>query len=82
MLLWNITEIKKKGQDAVVIEVLEEANPFMRDSYLMPHPLHKVKRNGSRPMESSFQDYSAQKQYSVESFRMPDEEAIWLQGAA
>jgi hypothetical protein len=25
MLLWNITEIEKKGQDAVDIEVLEEA---------------------------------------------------------
>ncbi len=41
MLLWNITEIEKKGQDAVDIEVLEEANQFMRDSYIMPHPLHK-----------------------------------------
>ncbi len=43
MLLWNIAEIEKKGQDAVDIEVLEEANQFMRDSYLMPHPLHKEK---------------------------------------
>ncbi len=41
MLLWNIAEIEKKGQDAVDIEVLEEANQFMRDSYLVPHPLHK-----------------------------------------
>ncbi len=43
MRLWNITEIEKKGQDAVDIEVLEEANQFMKDSYLVPHPLHKEK---------------------------------------
>jgi hypothetical protein len=36
MLLWNITEIEKKGQDAVDIEVLAETNQFMRDSYLVP----------------------------------------------
>ena len=41
MLLWIIAEIEKKGQDAVDIEMLEEANQFMRDSYRMPHPLHK-----------------------------------------
>ena len=43
MQLWNIAEIEKKGQDAVDIEVLEEASQFMKDGYLMPHPLHKEK---------------------------------------
>ena len=43
MRLWNIAEIEKKGQDAVDIEVLEEASQFMKDGYLMPHPLHKEK---------------------------------------
>ncbi len=38
-----MAEIEKKGQDAVDIEVLEEANQFMRDSYLVPQPLHKEK---------------------------------------
>ena len=40
MLLWNMAEIEKKGQDAVDIEVLEEANQFMRDIYLMPQCSH------------------------------------------
>ena len=41
--LWTITEIEKKGQDAVNMEVLEEANQFMKDGFLMAHPLHKEK---------------------------------------
>jgi hypothetical protein len=79
MLLWNITEIEKKGQDAVDIEVLEEANQFMRDSYLMPHPLQKEKETYLGLWKARYKTIRG-KQYSVESFRMPDEEAIWLQG--
>ncbi len=41
MRLWTITEIEKKGQDAVDMEVL--ANQFMKDGFLMAHPLHKEK---------------------------------------
>ena len=41
MRLWNITDIEKKSQDAVDIEVLQVANKFMRDGNLLAHPLHE-----------------------------------------